>query len=366
MNEAVINLAAVAADSRPSVLATYGGLAASIFRYRSGVVGLRITNEVGHIDLLPFQGQQIWNASFYGRTLTMRSIFAEPVATRAFLDTYGGFFIHCGITAMGNPGPSDSHPEHGELPNAPYGEAKLLIGEDSSGPYMGLTGAYRHAVAFMHDYVARPTIRLGQDGRIRAELVVTNQRPKAMELMYLAHINFRPVDGASLLDTAADDPRHIRVRPVATEGSLAASPALRDLAEHWRSDPGAHRRMTVAPGAGGAIDPEIVLALDCRAGEDGWTHAMQLHPGGQADFVSYRPDEFSHALRWMARNGAEDSLGLVLPATAEADGYTAEKAKGNVRTVPPQGSARFQLEFGALPPEEAGDLSRTIAAIRDR
>ncbi len=63
-----------------SVLASYSGLSASTFRYRSGVLGLRLANEQGHLSLLPFQGQQIWDAEFRGRKLAMKSIFAEPQA----------------------------------------------------------------------------------------------------------------------------------------------------------------------------------------------------------------------------------------------------------------------------------------------
>ena len=51
----------------------------------------------------------------------MKSMFDQPPPTRIYLDTYGGFLIHCGFTAMGVPAAGDSHPLHGELPNAPYG-----------------------------------------------------------------------------------------------------------------------------------------------------------------------------------------------------------------------------------------------------
>ena len=59
-------------------LAEHAGLKASTFLYPTGVAGLRLTNEVGQIVLLPFQGQQIWDAAFHGRTLTMKSMFNAP------------------------------------------------------------------------------------------------------------------------------------------------------------------------------------------------------------------------------------------------------------------------------------------------
>src|SRR5262249_45909588 len=94
-----------------------------------------------------------------------------------------------------------------------------------------------------------------------------------------------------------------------------------------------------------------------------WAHSLQLHPDGAADFVSHRPDQLDHGLRWIARNIDQDALGLLLPATAEADGYTAEKAKGNLRLLPPQGEFRCDLEFGALQPAEAEQMRRHIEQV---
>ena len=153
------------------VLATHGEMTASTFRYGTGVAGLRIRNSAGHIDLLPFQGQQIWDAVFHGRSLTMGSMFPEPRPNTDYLGTYGAFFIHCGMTAMGNPGAGDTHPLHGEIPNAPF-TARLLVGDEGGKPFMALTGAYQHTVAFAHNYLATPTItlrggRVGGSGRTR-------------------------------------------------------------------------------------------------------------------------------------------------------------------------------------------------------
>jgi hypothetical protein len=97
----------------------YGSLSASTFRFDSGVLGLRLKSDRGELVMLPFQGQQIWSAEFDGRPLTMTSMFPEPRPTQVFLETFGAFLLHCGATAMGGPSAQDSHPLHGELPNAP-------------------------------------------------------------------------------------------------------------------------------------------------------------------------------------------------------------------------------------------------------
>ncbi len=342
------------------VLAAYSGLTATAFRYRSGVAGLRIANEAGHVDLLPFQGQQIWDARFFGRRLTMGSMFGEPVATQDYLATYGAFFIHCGVTAMGNPGPGDTHPLHGELPNAIYPEARLIIGEDGSGAFMGLTGTYRHQVAFTHNYSAEPVIKLDAwTSRIRASLGIRNLKRTPMELMYLAHINFRPVDNARLVDTAPDDARHMRVRATLPEGFTPSAQHSR-LLEEMLADPRRHREIV----RGRAIDPELVLSLDCRADEDGWAHSLQLLPNGTADFVSHRPGELDRGIRWISRGGDQDALGLMLPATADPNGHTAEKAQGRLRLIPPDGEFRCDLEFGALERDDAAKLTQKIDKIR--
>lgn len=346
----------------PAVVAHHAGTTATAFRYGSGVAGLTLANEAGHIDLLPFHGQQIWDACFHGRRLTMGSMFDEPVATQDYLSNYGAYFIHCGVTAMGNPGPDDRHPLHGELPNAIYQEARLIIGTDEAGPFMGLSGTYRHRVAFTHNYVAEPVIKLGaQGGRIRAALSVRNLKAAPMELMYLAHINFRPIDGATLIDTVPDDPRHMRLRAT-LPGGFTPSPQHRTLLDATLADPARHRHIR----AGEAIDPELVFSLDCRTDENGWAHSLQLLPGGSADFVSHRPAELKRGVRWISRGGDQDALGLMLPATADPDGYTAEKAKGHVQMLAPQEEFRCAMEFGALAPDEAQKLKQSIETINKR
>ncbi len=132
-------------------VAELGELSATVFLFDSGVAAVRVTNSRGQATILPFQGQQIWDARFDDRVLTMKSMFTQPHPTREYLATYGGLLIHCGATAMGVPTREDSHPLHGELPNAPYDTAWLALGSDERGPYMAVGGEYRHTIAFNYD-----------------------------------------------------------------------------------------------------------------------------------------------------------------------------------------------------------------------
>ncbi len=332
------------------------------FRFSTGVAAVRLKNDVGDLVMLPFQGQQIWSAHFYGRNLTMKSMFEEPNPTTEYLRTYGAFFIHCGITAMGVPSAQDTHPLHGELPNAPYRDAFLVLGEDERGPYVGLGGRYRYTVAFNTDYVAEPTVRLyANSGVFRLHLTVTNLKRTPMELMYLAHINFRPVDNGRLVYSAPCTPEHVRVRR-SIPSHIHPPPGYEAFLEELAHHPEKHN--VLRPGL--FFDPEVVFTVDYLADEEGWAHSLHIHPDGQADYVRHRPDQLDKGIRWICRTPDQDALGLVLPATAEPEGYTAEKAKGNVKTLPPGGTFHVDLEMGALHPEEARAIEGKIERILGR
>ena len=356
----VIDLGQLHFPGAEKKLAHHGALTASIFRYPSGVAALRLRNGAGMVTLLPYHGQQIWDAEFLGRTLTMRSMFDAPVDTTDYLGNYGAFFLHCGATAMGNPGPDDTHTLHGELPNAKYQTAALIIGEDENGPFMGLTGSYRHKVAFTSHYVATPQLKLHAGAtRIGMELAIRNLFHRPMDLMYLAHINFRPADGGVLLDTVPDGAEHIRVRTKLPEFFTPTASHVQMIAE-LKADPARHRSIV----AGRAVDPELVMGLDYESGADGTAHSLQIHPDGSSDVVSHRPAELPRAVRWMTRTADQDAMGLALPSTAEADGYTAEKAKGNVKSLAFQEEWRCSLSFGALDKAQTAALQSQIEAIR--
>ncbi len=342
-------------------IARSGALVATAFRYPSGVAGLHLDNGAGRVTMLPFQGQQIWDVRFLGRRLTMRSMIEVPVPGRDYLANYGGFLLHCGAAAMGNPGPEDDHPLHGELPNAPYDEATLVFGEDERGAYLELMGKTRHAVAFGPCYDARPSVRIRPGATvIEIAIEIENRRAVPMELMYLAHLNFRPVEGGRLVDTVIDDDRDIAIRTALPPG-LAADPGFLAWRDRVAERPALHRTIE----AGQVVDPELVMTLRCAADAAGWAEALQLHPDGTADLVRHRPAELDHAVRWMVRAPDMEALGLVLPATAAPDGRAAARAAGTVRHLPPGGTFRCAYEAGALDAAATAAALRRIAAVRD-
>ncbi len=354
-----INLAAEGFGECERTLLECGELTASGFRFGSGVCGVRMRNGLGDIVMLPWQGQQIWSANFRGRELTMKSMFDEPRPTQSYLETYGGFLLHCGATAMGVPGPEDSHPLHGELPNAPYRDAFLEIGEDESGPYLALGGMYRHTVAFTCNYTAEPLVKL-HAGRSMLDvlLTLTNLMTDPMDWMYLAHVNFRPVEQARLVYSAPCDPVHARVRR-SIPTHISTPPGYRDFLEELAADPTRHNVFT----SDLPFNPEVCFYLDYVADAAGWAHSLQVLPDGSADYVAHRPGQLEKAIRWIANTADQAAMGLILPATAEPEGFHAEQAKGNIKTLAGGESARIHIRAGTLEAAETAEMEEVIAGL---
>ena len=355
--ETVVTLRQELFSEKERTFLRHGELSVSLFRYETGVAAVRIANARGEIVVLPFQGQQVWDARFDGRTLTMKSLFNEPQATRTFVATYGAFLLHCGITAMGNPSAEDTHPLHGELPNAPYQSAWISAGEDDSGAFVSIGGEYRHTIAFECDYAFRPrlTLRAGSSV-ISVAAEVTNLRKAPMDLMYLAHINFRPMDNGRLVYSAPCTPATVRVRTV-VPSDIHPAPGYAEFLEELAADPARHN--VLAPGL--AFDPEAVLYLSYRVDRTGWARSLMVHPDGYSSYVGHQPRQLDHGVRWISRIPDQDAIGIVLPATAEPDGWHAETAKGNVKTLGGGETFRFQLEAGLLPPTQTKAMEERIA-----
>lgn len=346
-------------SDREHVLVETDQFRASGFRYDSGVCALRMTTDRGELVMLPFQGQQIWSAHFDGRELTMKSMFEEPRNTRTYLETYGGFLLHCGATAMGVPGPSDSHPLHGDIPNAPYQKAYVIIGEDEAGSYFSLSGIYQHTVAFNYNYTVEPIVKMRQGSAlISVDISIHNLKNTHMPLMYLAHANFRPVNDGRLVYTAVTDPKHVRVR-TSIPSHIHPLPGYMEFIQDLSKEPSKHHILRQDL----AFDPEVVFYIDYLADEQGWAHTLQIHPTGEADYIAHRPSELTKGVRWISRTPDQDALGLNLPATAEPEGYHAELEKGNILQLNPHSQFDIHMVMGALKASDAAVMESKISKI---
>lgn len=342
-------------------LASAEGLQAWAFRYESGIEALRLRTRRAEVVVLPFFGQQIWRAAMDGRELAMATMFDEPVPTEAYLATYGAFFLHCGLTRIGPPSADDPHPLHGELPLARFETAELWF--DEAAGRIGLAGRYRHRVAFTVNYEAMAGLSLGRDDTmIEVTLEVENRRPAAaLDLMYLGHANFRPVDHGRLVYAARYTPEDVVVR-ASIPPHIKAGPGHAEFLATLATDPARHHVLDPAL----PFDPEAVFTVRMLPDAQGWTHAMQVHPDGQADLVSYDMATLPLAIRWVCRTPDQQGLGIALPATAGVEGHAVERAAGRIVSVPPGGHWAARMRMGAIGPEEAAEMERQIDAIAGR
>jgi hypothetical protein len=340
MNEILFHLAPEMFQSKNRCLVEAGSLGAETFLFPSGVPGLALHNDLGQLVLLPFQGQQIWAAKMAGRDLTMKTMFTQPFPTRDFLSTFGGFLVHCGGAARGIPGQQATRPLHGEFPNAPYQNAELLLGEDDHGAFIGLTGSYPYTVAFYDNFIARPTVRLYAGSSIfKVEMEVLNLKQTPMELSYLAHINFRPVDGGRLVYSAICSAEHMRVN-TELPAHLEIKAGYQDFVDDLASHPEKH--LIFHPNQ--KYDPEVVIRIDYLADENGWARQMQIHPDGSADVVRHRPADLGRGLRWISRTPDQDAIGFE-PATG-SEGHNFVSIAGGA-------SFHCEMEVGLLSAAEA-------------
>jgi hypothetical protein len=335
-----------------------GRMKASSFSYGSGVEALRLESPRGHIIALPYQGQQIWDAVFDGRRLTMSNFFAEPRPSTNLLDSYGAFLFHCGALRMGSPSPEDKHPLHGELPAAPYDEAWLLFGEDERGEYLGLTGSYTYVKAFGDKYRATPTIKLYEKETVLGiDMTIENLAHSPMDLMYMCHVNFLPAENGEIVQAAGWNQDDMVVRS-SIPAHVTPTPRFLSFLDSLKKDPGVTRNIRPAD----EYNPEIVFYIrNLKADSDGATHMIQKHADGSSDYIGYDLRALDHTVRWILKHEDQKVMGMALPSTCDPEGFTAEKRKGNLRSIPGMGKASFSVRAGYL--DEAATI-RMESAIR--
>ncbi len=339
---------------KETVLLENGDMRAVAFKYSTGVCAVRVENNRGYFIILPFQGQQIWRAFFDGHDLVMKTKFSEPVPTLEYLQTYGGFLLHCGINAFGVPQADDNHKQHGEIPNAEYKIAYIECGED----YIGVGGRFDFDVSFTKNYSFSPMCKLYNDDTVlKIDIELENRRHYPMDYMYLCHINFHPIDNAQLIYSADYDSEHIKVyKSIGENVPKAQAAKLLEYMERVEKEPEIHNTV----GAEGQIyDPEICFNVKYKGDENNRAYTMQYTQDG-AYYVSHPVDVLPEAIRWISRTLDEDSMGMVLPSTAEHLGYQNAKRKGQLKYLKPMEKISFRIEAGYLTAERANQVKKHI------
>lgn len=339
----------------------YGGLEASLFKYDTGVEAVRIAHPRGHVIVLPYMGQIVWDAAFDGVRMAMDSMFDAPRPARTIVETYGALAYHAGLLRNGVPGANDDHPLHGEMPCAPMTAAGLSCGTDAGGAFLAVTGEYDYAMGFGAHYRARPRVLVRAEApAIEIVMEVENLSAKPMDLMYLCHVNFAFVAGGRIVQPVPYDPASVVAR-TAIPSFVTASDDYRALIDELARNPG---RMEVLDEPD-RYDPEQVFYVKgLRPGPDGLVHFAMLRPQGDAITIAYDPVAMPHTIRWVLAGTDQRVAAFAMPATCEPEGYRAELRKGNVRSLAGGAVARFETRLGYADRQTAPDIVRRIEAQR--
>ncbi|WP_413742851.1 DUF4432 family protein [Sodalis sp. RH15] len=359
MKHAAIRLNKTFFNHCPLEIVNTEGLSAELFRYESGIEAVRLKNRRGHLVVLPYYGQMIWQAMFDGVDLTMSSRFKTPRQADDIVGTYGCFMYHSGLLHNGNPGEHDRHPLHGEMPLAPMDRAGIEMGEDIEGPWMAVVGEREYLMGFGDHYMARPRVVIRPNKAIfEIKMEVENLALDAMDLMYMCHANFAFVEGGRIIQPTSFDRADTVVRTSVPAIVQANDEYLARLAR-MKEDPCATE--VIDPGLG--FDPELVFYLkNLKKAADGLVHVMLRRPGGDAFAVKYDADDFSHLVRWILANNKQKVCAFAMPATCGVEGYYAEKQFGNVRSLAGGESAGFSIKLGYLSAAESAMEESIIRA----
>ncbi|MGD0722193.1 MAG: aldose 1-epimerase family protein [Roseiarcus sp.] len=333
----------------------FRGLGASLFRYDTGVEAIRLSNDRGHIVILPYMGQIVWSAAFDGVELAMQSMFKAPRPAKVIVETYGCLVYHAGLLRNGVPTAQDNHALHGEMPCAEMDGAGLECGADERGPWIAVTGLREYAMGFGAHYRAAPRVVLRPDATdFVVVMAVENLSAAPMDLMYLCHVNFAFAEGARIVQPVPFTPGHVVTR-TAIPGHVAPTDDYRALLEELAANPA--RMETLAEPE--RYDPEQVFYIKgLPRGPDGHVHFMLARREGDGFVISWDPEIMPHTIRWILANGDQRVAAFAMPATCEPEGYLAEKRKGHVRSLAGHAKAAFATHIGYV------DAGRAVAAAR--
>ena len=325
----------------PFVLVEADGLRAELFRYATGVEAVRLSHARGDVVVLPYLGQIVWSARFDGVALAMGSPFEMPRPAASIVDTYGCLAFHSGLLRNGVPGPQDTHALHGEFAVAAMDAAEIRVTPDS----LAVAGSYRYVKGFGDHYLATPSVTLRRDATLfEIAMAVENRGGRPMDLMYMCHVNFAFVPGATIEQAAPFTAETLQVR-TSVPPFVRTSPDYEARLAAMARDPSPSRVLSDDL----VLDPELVFYLDGLGTDtDGRTRVVLRRPEGDGFAIAYAPAEFPRTVRWLLRDVDVQVAGIALPSTCDPEGYAAERRKGHVQSVAPGETRYFAVELGYL------------------
>lgn len=346
---------------RPFELLKDGDFCATTFLYETGVAGLQITNGMFRMVVLPYMGQQIWFAEYMGLPLTQKSIFDMPQNTTQFGDNYGALLLHCGLTNINCAEEGENYPLHGELPFANYQSAYTGIGVDEKGKYLAVGGTFVYRNSQEYHWAYSPELRIYENDSI-AEMYIDihNRRKSSFDYMFMCHINWMAVEGSKILYSAKKEKEFIKPDPPILEGESLRAKKMRKFGKKLIENP---LLLDVLDFENQCCDPEICINIKYEHDSNGWAHAMQVMPNGDAHYVGFRTVELPYGLRWICRTGDEDGIGIALPTTGTNRSTKYQKEHGFYNTILPGEHESLRFCFGYLLADKAAAMAKHIEDI---
>ncbi|HHR8351213.1 TPA: aldose 1-epimerase family protein [Salmonella enterica subsp. enterica serovar Thompson] len=325
-------------NEQPRILLENDDFTVTAFRYASGVEGLKIQNSRGHLVILPWMGQMIWDAQFDGHDLTMRNMFRQPKPAAEVVATYGCFAFHSGLLANGCPSPEDTHPLHGEMPCAAMDDAWLELEGDN----LRVTGRYEYVMGFGHHYQAQPAVVMRKASALfDIQMTVTNQASVAMPLQYMCHMNYAYVPNATFRQNIPDTALKLRESVPAH-----VKPTAQWLAFNQRLLQGEASLATL--NAPGFYDPEIVFFADELDKYTDTPEFSMIAPDGTTFVTRFASAELNYVTRWILYNGDQQVAAFALPATCRPEGFLAAQRNGTLLQLEPQQTRTFTVTTGIV------------------
>ncbi len=355
-----INLLKNMFNSQSFQLVKNDKMSAELFRYSTGIEAVKITNEKGHLIILPYMGQMIWDATFCGVDLKMQSMFKEPVPASDILGTYGCFMYHAGILRNGNPTQDDAHNLHGEFPCAKAQNAYLKIGKKDGKSYICITSEYEYIKGFGDHYMASPSVTLFEDSSVfDINMHIKNLATKPMDVMYMNHINNAFVEGATIHQMSDYNNNNMQLRE-SIPSHVQPTKDWLDFLKQAKDTPSISKTL-VEPQR---YDPEIVYFIkNMQTDSDGYTHLFMEYPNGDGQYCKYKPSQMPHLTRWILYNGDQKVAAFALPGTCDPEGYSTEKQKGNVMSLAASASIEFSVTTGYIEKENSKIIKDIIGKV---
>jgi hypothetical protein len=184
-------------------------------------------------------------------------------------------------------------------------------------------------------------------------MAIENHRADPLDYLYLCHVNYRPVEGARLVYSAPRDAEHIKVhKDVPAALSAGKAEALSAYMDKLEANPSI---MDIIDSTNQIYEPEIVFSVFYDIDSEGWARCLQVAPDGGADYLAFKPAQLPYGIRWIARTGDEDAMGMCLPATAEHKGVEYCRERNQIKTLPSKGRMEFHVKAGWLEPGKAAE-----------